>query len=97
MCNGVGKMIYDAEEVLYLGVILDSKYWLNWGPKNIQIPNLAAQTLCSISLMPKIQNSTQMVVADNEVYDNNQYSKAGPPIPMGLGQHKFILTNWTRP
>ena len=97
VCNGVGKIIYDAEEVVYLGVILDSKYWLNWGPKNIQIPNLAAQTLCSITLMPKIQNATQMIVSDNETYDNNQYSKAGPPIPMGLGEHKFVLTNWTRP
>jgi len=97
VCNGFGKIIYDAEETVYLGVILDSKYWLNWGPKNIQIPNLAAQTLCSITLMPKLQNATQMVVADNEAYDNNQYSKAGPPIPMGLGEHKFILTNWTRP
>lgn len=98
ICMGFGKIVYDTTEIVYMAAIFDSKYWLNWGPKFVNIPNLAAQTLCPISLLPKIENATQVVIDTNIAnYGNNIYSKAGYPTPMGLGQHRYILTNWTRP
>lgn len=98
VCGGFGKIIYDAEETIYMASIFDSKYWLNWGPKFIQIPNLAVQTLCKISLLPKLQNATSVII-DTSIsgYGNHLYTKAGEPTPMGLGDHRYILTNWTRP
>ena len=49
---GFGKTIYDAEEIIHMAAIFDSKYWLNWGPKFVNIPNLAVQTLCNITYLP---------------------------------------------
>ena len=96
VCNGIGKIIFDASEIINLAVILDSKYWLNYGPKNIQIPDLAAQTLCSIELSPKIAKCTSMSIVNTYDYSPIHYSKTGVSVPMGLGDHKYILTNWTK-
>lgn len=97
VCGGQGKIICDTNEIIYMAIIFDSKYWMNWGPQFVQVPNLAAQSLCSITLMPKILNCTAMNLVNVNNYDSGLYSKAGQPTPMGLGEHKYILTNWTRP
>ncbi len=96
VCNGIGKIILDSSEIINLAVILDSKYWLNYGPNFVQIPNLAAQTLCKIELTPKIIQCTSMIMVDTYDYSPISYVKAGSPVPMGLGDHKYILTNWTK-
>ena len=96
VCGGFGKVDYDSSETVYMAVILDSKYWLNWGPKFVNTPNISAQTLCSISLLNKINNCTQAVLNSN-IGSNNLYTKAGDPTPMGFGNHDYILTNWTLP
>jgi hypothetical protein len=97
ICMGVGKKLDDnTTETIHIAVILDSKYWLNTGPEFIHIPNMAAQTLCKIDLMPKINNATYMTLLDNSIYDNTKYYRAGFPTMMGLGSHQYILTNWTK-
>lgn len=96
VCNGFGKVILNTNEIIYMAVILDSKYWLNYGPKNIQIPDLAAQTLCSIQLMPKLLNATSLSLVDSYDYVPILYSKLGAPVPMGLGTHNYVLTNWSK-
>lgn len=97
VCGGYGKILHDTTEIISMAMIFDSKYWMNWGANFVNIPNLAAQSLSHISLMPKILNSTKLTVVSVESYDNGSYSKAGQPTPMGLGGHNYILTNWTRP
>ncbi len=97
VCGGYGKILHDTTENIYMAMIFDSKYWMNWGPNFVNIPNLAAQSLSPISMMPKILNSSKLVIVNVEQYDNGSYSKAGQPTPMGLGNHNYILTNWTRP
>lgn len=94
VCNGFGKIILDSNETVNLAVILDAKYWINYGPNFVQIPNLAAQTLCKIELTPKISQATSMILVDTYDYSPIIYTKLGPPVPMGLGDHKYILTNW---
>jgi hypothetical protein len=96
VCMGIGKKLGETTEVVNIAVILDSKYWLNWGSISTQIPNLAAQTLCKIDLLPKINNATHMVLLENINYDSTKYSKADAPTLMGLGDHNYILTNWTK-
>jgi hypothetical protein len=93
---GMGKKISENTETVHMAVILDSKYWLNTGPDFVQNPNIAAQTLCSIELLPKINNATYMTLTDNSKYDNTRYAKAGFPTMMGLGDMKYILTNWIK-
>lgn len=97
VCGGFGKVVCDSNENIYMAMIFDSKYWMNWGPSFVQIPNLAAQSLSSITLMPKILNTSRMSIVNVNGYDNGYYYRAGQPTPMGLGPHKYILTNWTRP
>lgn len=97
VCMGIGKKITVNTEIVHMAVILDSKYWLNTGPDFVQVPNIAAQTLSSIDLLSKINNATYMVLMDNSQYDNTRYAKSGFPTMMGLGDLKYILTNWTKP
>lgn len=97
VCGGFGKVDYNKDETVYLAVILDSKYWLNWGPKFVNIPNIAAQTLCSVNLLNKIENCTQAILNSGLNTNNNLYTKAGAPTPLGLGTQDYILTNWTLP
>lgn len=97
VCMGMGKKFSDNTEVVHMAVILDSKHWLNTGPDFINMPNIAAQTLCGIDLLPKINNATYMTLLDNSQYDNTRYAKSGFPTMMGLGDIKYILTNWTKP
>jgi hypothetical protein len=97
VCVGFGKILCDSEENIHMAVILDSKYWMNWGSNSVLIPNLAAQTLTQINTMPKILNSSKMNIVSVTGYDNGPYTKAGQPTPMGLGRHNYILTNWIRP
>ena len=96
VCGGFGKIDYDTSEIVYLAVILDSKYWLNWGPSFVNAPNISAQTLCSISLINKLNNCVQAVLNTN-LPSNNLYTKAAAPTPLGFGNHDYILTNWTLP
>lgn len=96
VCMGVGKQQSPNYETVYMAVICDSKYWLNWGPMNLQIPNLAAQTLSKIDLLPKVSNASFMTILDSSQYDNTRYSRAGFPTLMGLGDQNYILTNWTK-
>jgi len=96
VCGGFGKVDYDSSEKVNLAVILDSKYWLNWGPKFVNIPNISAQTLCKVSLLNKINNCNQAIL-NTLLPSDNIYTKAGAPTPLGFGNHDYILTNWTRP
>lgn len=96
VCMGMGKKFGENTEIVTMAVILDSKYWLNWGSVSIQVPNLAAQTLCKVDLLPKINNTTHMVLLQNINFDNTKYSRAGFSTFMGLGDHNYILTNWTK-
>jgi len=97
VCGGFGKVDYDSQETIYMAVIVDSKYWMNWGPKFVNIPNIAAQTLCPISLLNKIENCTQAVLNSSLPTNNNLYTKAGYPTPLGFGNQDYLLTNWTLP
>ena len=96
-CLGFGKTQTTSDIIVNLALILDSKYWLNWGPNHINIPNIAAQTICDISVLPNILSCKNMVVIETESHVPATYSKAGFPTPIGLGDKKYILTNWTQP
>ena len=55
------------------------------------------QTICSIEYLPKIINCKEIIVNKNlNEYGNYNYSRAGDPEPVGLGDHDYIVTLWKR-
>lgn len=97
VCNGYGYIDNATQETIYLAVIFDSKYWLNWGSKTVNISDGMVQSLCKIDLLPKINNCSFMVI-DNSIsnYGGNQYTRAGQSEPAGLGNNRYIITMWQK-
>lgn len=97
ICNGYGKIEKSKSEIVYLAVIFDSKYWLNWDSKTVNIGNGTVQTICKMDLLPKLMNAQYMTM-DTAIqsYRSHQYSIAGDPTPCGLGSNRYIITMWSR-
>ena len=98
VCMGMGFVQEDAAETVSLAVIFDSKYFMNITSKSVlNIPDGSIQTLCAIEYLPKIKNANEIIVDTNIAkYGDYSYQRAGDPMPVGLGDNKYILTTWTR-
>jgi hypothetical protein len=97
VCQGAGMIDKSKDETIYMAVLFDHKYWLNWGSKTVNINDGMIQTICSIQYMPKIVNCKEMIVNQNmNNYGNYNYTRAGDPEPVGLGNHDYIVTLWKR-
>jgi hypothetical protein len=97
ICNGYGIIDMSDNETIYLSLIFDSKYWMNWGSKTVNISNIAAQSICNISLLPKILNCKEIVL-DSSISTNlnRRYVRANDPQICGLGEHRYIITMWEK-
>jgi hypothetical protein len=97
ICNGFGYVDKSKDETVYLAVIFDSKYWLNWDSKSMRIPDGMVQSLSKIDLLPKIKNCSEMIMdTDLSSYENYSYRLAGDPQPVGLGSNDYIISMWQR-
>lgn len=97
VCQGYGMVDKSSSEIIHMAVLFDSKYWLNWGSKSININNSMIQTLCSIQYLPKVLKCEELIVNQNlNNYGNYNYTRAGDPEPAGLGDHEYIVTMWKR-
>lgn len=84
-------------ETLYLAVIFDSKYWVNWSSKTLNIPDNMIQIICGIQLLSKLRAASELVVDTSlSPYSDYVYERAGDPEPAGLGDHKYIISMWKR-
>ena len=98
VCLGAGTVTSSVSEyAVDLAVIFDSKYWLNWSSKSVNIPDGMIQTLCSSSLLPKVRAAKSLLV-DTELnrYGDYIYERAGDPNPLGFGNTNYITTMWKR-
>lgn len=96
-CRGFGYIDTTNDEKVDLAIIFDSKYWLNWGSKTMNIPDGMVQCLCKIDLLPKIKTCKEMIIDTNlSNYDNYRYSLAGDPQPAGFGSHDYLISMWQR-
>jgi hypothetical protein len=86
-----------SSETVYLACIFDSKYWMNWSSKTVNIPDGMVQTICKVELLPKIRNASEIII-DSKIskYGNYTYERAGDPEPAGLGNNSYIITMWKR-
>jgi hypothetical protein len=97
VCMGMGMSMSDSSEVLSLACLFDSKYFLNWSSKTLNIPAGSIQTICHSVFLPKIRNANELVVDTNlEKYGNYIYQRAGDPEPVGFGDNRYIATMWSR-
>lgn len=99
ICLGQGfiKQTAGSSETVYLAVIFDSKYWLNWSSKTLNIPDNMIQIICGIELLSKLRAASELLV-DTALspYGHYSYERAGDPEPAGLGDHKYIISMWKR-
>lgn len=99
VCMGNGTIVNssDSSETIPLAVIFDSKYWLNWSSKSVNIADGMVQVLCKIELLPKIRNASELVMnTDISQYGNYTYERTGDPEPAGLYGHEYIISMWKR-
>lgn len=99
VCMGMGKVNSSlSSETIYLVCIFDSKYWLKMSSDIINVPNGSVQTICKNSLLPKIRNAKDIIIDTTNIgsYGNYTYQRGSDPEPVGLGDHKYIITMWTR-
>lgn len=99
VCNGEGTLDKGKSETIYLAVLFDSKYWFNWSRDNnaINIADGSIQTICNITLLPKLKNAQTLDVDTNlSSYGYYTYKRAGDPQPCGLGDNRYIVTMWSR-
>lgn len=98
VCQGEGTIEGSAKtKTVKLAVIFDSKYFVNWSSSVGDIPSGSVQSICKMSLLDDLKNATSMVVDTNiSQYGNYSYSRAGDPQPAGLGDHRYIVTLWSR-
>lgn len=97
VCNGYGLIDMSSAETVYLAIIFDSKYWLNWDHKTVNIGNNMAQSIGKIELLPKLQN-TKEIILDTSIagYGSNRYRRNGDTQICGLGQNKYIINIWEK-
>jgi hypothetical protein len=98
VCLGAGTLSdHTKEEILYLAVIFDSKYFLNYNSKSVNIPTGSVQTISKIETIHKIRNADEIVFnTDIKNYGEYVYQRSGDPEPCGLGDHRYIATMWQR-
>lgn len=99
ICNGFGYDSDNKEELVYLGVLFDSKHWFNWNNKSntIRVPDGMVQTICKAELLPKIRNADKILIdTNNEVYGSYYYIRANDPEFAGFGDTRYIFTMWQR-
>lgn len=97
MGNGTISGNVSSSEIVYLAVIFDSKYWINWSSKTLNIPDGMVQIICKINLLPKIRNASELVInTDIASYGNYVYERAGDPEPAGLYGHDYMISMWKR-
>lgn len=86
------------EEIIYLAVLSDSKYFMKLNTQTINIPDGTIQTICSINHLQKIMNANYLVINDPKLlnYSNYSYQRAGSPSFDGFGDNRYIITTWNR-
>jgi len=100
VCNGEGFSIDNKEEIIYLGVIFNSKYWFNWNSRSmdtVRIPDGSVQTICKSELLPKIRSADKIQIdITQERYGSYFYTRANDPELAGFGDTRYIFTTWFR-
>jgi hypothetical protein len=93
-CLGEGITSNSASEsAVNFAVLTDSKNFVG----SVNIPDIDAQTICSISHLDSIKKCSKIIFnTDIPSLTNNIFIRANEPTPVGLGDNRYIFTNWKR-
>jgi hypothetical protein len=95
VCHGVGSFPTSYSKPSYITVILDSKKFINAG--NVNIPVGDMQTITPINMYTDLVTSSHIIVDTNITsYAQNKFTRVSEPQPVGLGDNRYIFTNWER-
>ncbi len=95
VCHGVGSFPTSYSKPSHITVILDSKKFINAG--NVNIPVGDMQTITPISMYTDLVTSSHIIVDTNITsYAQNKFTRVSEPQPVGLGDNRYIFTNWER-
>lgn len=82
-----------AEKQVHFAVLTDSKNFI--GP--INKVDIDAQTICSIDYLDNIKKCSKIIFnTDIDYLTNNIFIRDNEPMPVGLGDNRYIFTNWKR-
>lgn len=103
ICLGSGyttksKLANRSEEIIYMAILSDSKYFMKINSQTMNIPDGSIQTICSIDYLQKIMNASYLVINEPKLlnYSNYSYQRAGSPDYDGFGEYRYIITTWNR-
>jgi hypothetical protein len=86
-----------SEEIINLGVIFDSKYFIKLDSNTVNIPDGSLQTISKIESLYKIKNASYMIIDPAlQIYNDYSYEKMGDPNPCGFGSNRYLITMWKR-
>lgn len=96
-CNGDGFKFIESSEIINARIYYNAKYWINVG--DVNIANSAAQTVCKITDLPKIQRCKYIVPSYYDGIENFQAQKLfrlNDYFPEGFTQNsvKYVITFW---
>ena len=82
-----------SEEEVYFALLTNAKDFMGL----INEPNIAAQTICSIEYLDRIRKCSKIIFNTNiSNLSNNIFVRYNEPQPVGLGDNRYIFTNWAR-
>jgi hypothetical protein len=97
VCNGVGFLVINNSETIYMAVLVSEKNWINIGLDPVKIPQGSLQTISKADTFNKIMNSYSMAISDQNGTNNNLlYERDSDPTYVGFGNNDYIITMWKR-
>jgi hypothetical protein len=95
VCNGIGAMPTTTTTSQDIVVIFDNKKFINFG--NVNVPVGDMQTITPISMYTELKTADYIIVDTNVTpYAQNKFTRISEPQPVGLGDNRYIFTNWER-
>ena len=95
-CNGVGGIYSEASDIIYMLVLFDYKYWINFNSK-IHSPEGLVQTISKFEDYAKIKSCNQIIIDTNiQDYTQSFYVRNSEPEPCGFGDSSYIFTYWKK-
>jgi len=82
-----------AQTETHFVVLTDSKNFIDIA----NAANTDAQTICSIEYLDQIRKASKAIFNTNiPELTNNIFIRSNEPTPIGLGDNRYIFTNWKR-
>jgi hypothetical protein len=93
-CMGAGiKNKNSKTKTITLAIIYDTKYFLNFDSRVVNVPVGSIQTICAIKYSHDIMNSSALSI---DAIPNAFYERATDVNPVGLGDLDYIFVNWKK-